>query len=379
MQVATNLAELRQGCVKSCPACPHRQLTMAESLIRKLDWLKKRLGEFAEHLENVRSVAEDQRWNYRNKVCLAAGYDLNSWKIGVRKRGEVISIETCPVHSEIVNSSVQLIARSIPPADRFPLAYFLRSGAQLTLVLKCREMPDLSWFNTDLLSNLVQTGVEGFWLHLNPSTGKKILGKGSWHLVYGKARSLTTDGLEYGPNSFQQVLTKLHNDALNEAFEFLQPRKNRLVIDLYTGIGASLKLWNMAGSVAIGVELGGEAISCAETNAPQAKVLRGTCSQRIPQLDEFVEATAHQGKEILLYANPPRTGLEKEVAGWIAKKLRPSRFAYLSCSAGTLHRDLTFLVKNGYRIKRIIPYDFFPQTLHVETLAFIESVALNEA
>ena len=48
---------------------------------------------------------------------------------------------------------------------------------------------------------------------------------------------------------------------------------------------------------------------------------------------------------------------------------RPVRMAYLSCSAGTLARDLDLLGTAGYRIDAILPFDFFPQTHHVETLA----------
>lgn len=51
---------------------------------------------------------------------------------------------------------------------------------------------------------------------------------------------------------------------------------------------------------------------------------------------------------------------------------RPKRIAYLSCSAGTLRRDLEGLPVSGYRVVRIIPYDFFPQTYHVETLVLLE-------
>ncbi|MDD3708601.1 MAG: hypothetical protein PHR17_10130 [Aminobacterium sp.] len=43
--------------------------------------------------------------------------------------------------------------------------------------------------------------------------------------------------------------------------------------------------------------------------------------------------------------------------------------AYLSCSAGTLARDLLYLEEKGYEVKHITPYDFFPNTYHVETLA----------
>jgi 23S rRNA (uracil1939-C5)-methyltransferase len=77
----------------------------------------------------------------------------------------------------------------------------------------------------------------------------------------------------------------------------------------------------------------------------------------------------------LLYVNPPRTGLESEVLGWAVNEFRPERLAYLSCSAGTLSRDLSGLAGAGYAVEALHPYDFFPQTHHVETLALLRRIA----
>jgi tRNA/tmRNA/rRNA uracil-C5-methylase (TrmA/RlmC/RlmD family) len=55
----------------------------------------------------------------------------------------------------------------------------------------------------------------------------------------------------------------------------------------------------------------------------------------------------------------------------LAEEVRPPRVAYLSCSMGTLKRDLAVLAAAGYRPHAIQPYDFFPQTQHVEALALV--------
>ena len=79
--------------------------------------------------------------------------------------------------------------------------------------------------------------------------------------------------------------------------------------------------------------------------------------------------------ERVAYVNPPRSGLEAPVTAALATDLRPMRLAYLSCSAGTLARDLSVLEAAGYRVKAIEPYDFFPLTHHVETLARLDRAA----
>ena len=115
------------------------------------------------------------------------------------------------------------------------------------------------------------------------------------------------------------------------------------------------------------MELNGDAIACARINAPAAISLRGLCRDRIPQIEE----QARNYAEVLLFVNPPRTGIEFEITDWIGQKLRPRRIAYLSCSAGTLRKDLDRLTAEGYLVEKIISYDFFPQTHHVETLVLL--------
>jgi 23S rRNA (uracil1939-C5)-methyltransferase len=368
------MISLKPGCIKKCPACPHRLLSKEESLAVKLDFLEKRLAGFSEVLEPVRSAKESERWHYRSKVCLGAAFAENKWEIGITRRDTLIAIHQCPVHSHSVNHNIGLLTSHMPPVGEFPLTWFMQSGAQLTLVLKQRELPDMEWLSNNLKKNLISNGVEGFWLHMHPATGKKVTGKGGWHLVFGQPHSTDNLGMMHGPSSFQQVLPALYQMAADEAASFLRPDDRHFVIDLYCGTGFTLRRWIHSKTESIGVELSGEAVTFAALNVPDAQVLRGTCAQRIPQLREAALDARRRGKEVLLYVNPPRTGLEPEVLEWIASELKPSKLAYLSCSAGTLHRDLSHLVRQGLAVERLIPFDFFPQTLHVETLALLKKV-----
>jgi tRNA/tmRNA/rRNA uracil-C5-methylase (TrmA/RlmC/RlmD family) len=73
----------------------------------------------------------------------------------------------------------------------------------------------------------------------------------------------------------------------------------------------------------------------------------------------------------VVFLDPPRKGCD-EVALRAVAEARVSSLWYLSCDPATLARDSKFLVANGYRLGNVQPFDMFPQTGHVETLAELE-------
>jgi tRNA/tmRNA/rRNA uracil-C5-methylase (TrmA/RlmC/RlmD family) len=361
----------RPGCQPACPACAHRDLTAAQSEARKLDWLRQRLGAWRERIAAVQAAPEPARWGYRDRVCLSCQWRDGLWNIGMRVAEQVVAIHDCPVHSVRIRASVRALCDALPQAAQFPLAYLVQSGAQLTLVLKTAAIPSIAWLDDSLKRRLQACGVEGLWLHLHPAVGRKIFNKPGWHLLWGQPRSRDARGLVYGPAAFQQPLAQLYRRAQDRAQGFLQPAPRSVLIDLYSGNGETLQRWSAAGAATLGVELSAQACDCAGQNSPRSRILRGKCAQRIPQLEQWAQRPDHANRTRLLYLNPPRTGLELPLYEWILQSYRPARIAYLSCSAGTLQRDLARLCGRDYRVEHIVPYDFFPHTFHVETLSLL--------
>lgn len=360
------------GCIKECRGCKHREWTKEESLAQKFSFLASKLSGWNKTLAQVTSVDDEHRWHYRGKTTLSAQWNANGWQFGMISRDELIPIYDCPLHKPEVNSIVRILRDHLPSGDIFPLAYYVQTSAQVVLVLKSKVDPEIKWLIEDVIAELRSCGVEGLWIHLNPSAGRRMFEKTKWVLLFGEKRSKDINGLWYGPGAFQQLIPKLYNKSLDEASIFLEPNQRSAIVDLYCGTGSSMKRWTDAGSEVIGVEVGVEAIECAKLNVFEATILRGACRQRIPQIRDWVNEKRGEGKIVLLYVNPPRTGIEQEVLDWIINDGKPDRIAYLSCSAGTLSKNLKVLTSNGYQVIRLTPYDFFPQTIHVECLALLE-------
>ena len=72
-----------------------------------------------------------------------------------------------------------------------------------------------------------------------------------------------------------------------------------------------------------------------------------------------------------LIIDPPRTGIEKEVLEFICAK-KPPLIRSLSCDPATHARDAKRLLQAGYIMEKLYMLDFYPQTSHIETLAFFK-------
>ena len=69
--------------------------------------------------------------------------------------------------------------------------------------------------------------------------------------------------------------------------------------------------------------------------------------------------------------DPPRSGLEKTVLDYLCASKIP-KIRYVSCNPSTQARDVSKLLKSGYRINEAFILDFYPNTAHIESLVCLE-------
>ena len=86
----------------------------------------------------------------------------------------------------------------------------------------------------------------------------------------------------------------------------------------------------------------------------------------------MVEAAKANEKFDLVFMDPPRAGSDLNFLRSVVT-LSPEKIVYVSCNVETQARDLTYLCKNGYKVKKIQPVDMFPYTNHVENVVLLTS------
>ena len=144
-----------------------------------------------------------------------------------------------------------------------------------------------------------------------------------------------------------------------------------MFLDLYYGVGLfGIALADRAKEVVM-IEEVGDSITLAQFNVnyhglKHVKMLAGKVEARLPEV--LAELGA---KPCVALIDPPRGGLASSAIEALgAAKCLESLF-YLSCSPESLARDLKHLAKVGWHVRKIMPFDFFPRTRHLETLAWL--------
>ena len=96
--------------------------------------------------------------------------------------------------------------------------------------------------------------------------------------------------------------------------------------------------------------------------------ITGDCAVEMPKLIKNLSAEEKEHLAVLL--DPPRKGVEESILRAILE-VNPKKIVYISCNPSTLARDIAILSPN-YTPKIATPYNMFPKTKHVETVAYLE-------
>ncbi|ADY26221.1 (Uracil-5)-methyltransferase [Deinococcus proteolyticus MRP] len=134
--------------------------------------------------------------------------------------------------------------------------------------------------------------------------------------------------------------------------------------DLYGGAGAIGRHLTRSFEQVTVLDSSAEALTRGRQAAGEAEIRNITFQQGAAE--ELEELSAE-----VIVVDPPRAGLDPAVRGHIHASTA-DRLVYVSCDPATWARDVGDLVGRGWKLGRVVPHDFYPQTSHVEVVSVLE-------
>lgn len=314
-----------------------RQLSMKDEIL--LDSLNRLGG-----IEIVLSpVLSDSQWNYRHRAQFKIS---RNGEIGFFRESsrDVITFDSCPLLKQEIN----ILLKKLKSKDilRHLNEIHIAAGDTPVALLKGRD------YDTTLFDAFTETGLTG--IAYNDA------------IAYGGAYTgFSLKGLRYtvSPWTFFQAHWELNNKVVEFIINSLMPLGGKHVLDLYAG----------AGNFTIPVAAHAEDVIAVEENPYAAD----DCNRNIKLNDNkncrIIKSSAEKfrinRKFDVLILDPPRPGLSSEVVKKILEN--PSeQIVYISCNPATLSRDLKKL-REKYEVRSVSQIDFFPNTFHIEAVAFL--------
>ena len=380
---------VRPSCIVAdkCGGCQWQHIKYDYQLIAKQNQViqaLERIGGFVNIPVNPVLVAAASL-GYRNKVTYPLGIAATGHvQAGYYHKGthKLINLNQCPVQDPRLNPLLAEVKLDIEKQGwsiydetrhkglirHLGLRIGRRTGEMLlTLVVKDRNLPGIENQAQQWLQRYPQ--LVGVSLNRNSDRTNAIFGLETRCLAGVPYLREKFAGLDFQirPDTFFQVYTETAEALLEVIQSELNLQGHEVLVDAYCGIGTlTLPLAKQAKHI-IGLELQSTAVKQAIVNAQENRINNVTF--QVGAVEKILQNLEIIPDVVLL--DPPRKGCEDNVIKTL-RNLKPSRIVYVSCKVSTLARDLKLLCENGlYRLTRVQPADFFPQTAHVEAAAFL--------
>lgn len=372
-----------------CGGCTLLQESYAKQLLKKQTLVKSELKEHNLKAKVNSTVGMFYPYKYRNKVHLAVRGTVKEPEIGFFMEGsnKVVPINNCLLHDvwvvKIIDITKDYIKKfNITPYDKkrnkgvlkYVVARFVERELQITLVVTTNKIQGRQWFYNEISKCFKSVS---FYINVNTRTDNAVFDdKNFKHECGFKKLRGNMLGVKYelSPQSFFQINCDITEKIYKHINEIIKPHRYSIVLDLYSGIGITSCIFAKMGARVVSIESVPDAVKDAKSLIKLNKLeglvtaYLGRCEQLMNKINfnKIVGGSA----EVNVFLDPPRVGCIKSVLDKVVE-LCPQKIVYLSCNPVSLARDLSILTLGGYEISEVTPYDMFPQTHHIETLAVL--------
>lgn len=337
----------------SCGGCQLQYITHAKQVNMKEEILLDTMRRMAAvDIQLGPSITgREFGYRYRGQFKVSPAGETGFYREGTR---EVIPVEECPLMIDKINQTLQALKGiDIKGAKELHII----AGDTVALLFK-GGIPE----NSE--QEILDSGISGLTLENGASLGKDYI-------------TLDLHGLKYSvtPGSFFQGHWSLNQVVVDAVISGLGPLDNKKVLDLYSGAGNFSIPLSVHAAEVLGIEGSVNAVEDARRNA----ALNGikNCVFLNASAEESFGSSRKQKHERLLketcyditILDPPRAGLTSDCLKGVME-LNSSRIVYISCNPATLARDVRKM-KEKYEMASLTMIDFFPNTYHIEALAYL--------
>ena len=341
---------------KKCGGCRYQGVPYQDQLRKKQKITEGLLKKFGK-VEPI--IGMEDPYYYRNKVHAAFGRDRKGNVIsGIyeEKSHRIVSVDDCMIEDKKSQEIIRTIRGMLK-------SFKIKTYDEDTGYGLLRHVLVRRGFSTGESTTVV--------LNVNDRQTSMVLGDRNI-VLYGpgfiKDRLM---GLTFriSPSSFYQVNPVQTEVLYGKAMEFAAMTGKERVIDAYCGTGTIGIIASGNARDVIGVELNRDAIRDARMNARENKIRN---VRFVPgDAGWFMEGMAAEGEKVdVVLMDPPRAGRDRKFLHSLLS-LSPEKIVYVSCNPETLARDLAYLTKRDYLVKKMQPVDMFPVTDSVETVCLL--------
>lgn len=333
----------------------------------------------------------NSRWLTNDEIKSGGEIDNKHFALGLHVSGrfdKILDINFCYIQPEFGNEILNRIRKKATELD--VKAYNLKShngflrnlilrsslySSELMIILitdNVKEEADkefLSWFYEKFPSEMPGNITILHAFH----TGFSPVYYGEYNLIRGNQFLLETiEDIKFriSPFSFFQTNSYQLNKFINFIVNSVDLKSEYIVWDLYCGAGSITLPASVKVKEIYGFELSESGIRDANVN----KEINNIRNAHFHCLDLHSKDIGEKMRKYPLpdriIIDPPRSGMHKNLVQLI-KEIAAPKIVYVSCNPTTQARDCADL-DELYSVKSVTPFDMFPQTYHIESIAVLE-------
>lgn len=351
---------------RTCGGCNLQHLPAEDQLALKERSLADQLSRQGLQPKSWAPALTGPEFGYRRRARLAVRWNVAARRLDVGFRAaasqDIVSIQECLVLVQPLQTLLPGLLKTLHELEKPQVLGHVELFSGFAEAVLIRHTAALADADRERLAIFAREQGVQLWLQgdgqpqpLEPDTalGYRLP---TWDLE-----------LEWRPGDFVQVNAPVNEAMIAQALAWLAPQAGERVLDLFCGLGNFALPLARLGADVVAVEGVAEMVERARTNA----VRNGLGTAHFYQADlskPLVQAEWARGGFAAVLLDPPRDGAY-ELVGQMST-LGARRVAYVSCNPATLARDAAELVRQGYRLEKVGVLDMFPQTAHVEAMAF---------